>query len=200
MDFNFLKFLSASLVLFSVIDILGSIPVVISIKEKGRKVHSRNATIISGILMITFLFVGESILKLLNVDITSFAIAGGIIIFLIGIEMILGITIFKDEVGASDSTVVPIAFPLIAGAGTLTTILSLKSEYDNIVIIAAIILNMVVIYIVLKSSEYIGRKLGIGGMSVLRKVFGIILLAISIKLITGNFTSLIDPSTILPID
>ncbi len=183
MEFNFLDFLSAFLILFSVIDILGSIPVVISIKEKGRRVYSGKAAIISGIVMIIFLFVGESLLHLIGVDVKSFAIAGGIIIFLIGIEMILGITIFKDEVGNTDSTVVPIAFPLIAGAGTLTTILSLKAEFGNTTIIAAIIVNMIVVFAVLKSSGYISRKLGKGGMSVLRKVFGIILLAIAIKLI-----------------
>lgn len=184
MEFSFVSFFSVFLILFSVIDILGSLPVIISIKNKGRRIHSRYATIISGILMIVFLFVGDSILKLFGVDIKSFAIAGGIIIFLIGLEMILGITLFKDEAESSDSTVVPIAFPLIAGAGTLTTILSLKAEYSNLTIISAIVANMIVVYIVLKSSRWISRKLGSGGMSVLRKVFGIILLAIAIKLIT----------------
>lgn len=185
MEFNFFHFLSAFLILFSVIDILGSLPVVISIKSKGRRVHSQKAAIISGIVMIVFLFVGESILRLLGVDEQSFAIAGSIIIFLIGMEMVLGISIFRDEPDSSDSTVVPIAFPLIAGAGSLTTILSLKSQYSDLIIISAIIVNMIVIYIVLKSSNYISRKLGGGGMSVLRKVFGIILLAISIKLVTS---------------
>lgn len=184
MEFNFLDFLSVFLVLFSVIDILGSIPVIISIKKKGRRIHSRQAAIISGVLMVTFLFVGESLLRLFGVDVQSFAIAGGLVILLIGIEMILGITLFRDETESADSTVVPIAFPLIAGAGTLTTILSLKAEYSNLNIILAIILNMVVVYIVLKSSSWISRKLGSGGMTVLRKVFGIILLAIAIKLIT----------------
>ena len=189
MDISIKTIISVSLILFSVIDILGGLPVVLSMKQKGRNIHARKASIIAGVLMLLFLFVGESLLKLFGVDVSSFAIAGALIIFFIGLEMILGITLFKDESdGNNDSTIVPLAFPLIAGAGTLTTILSLKTEYDNYSIATGIIINMAIVYIVLKFSTLIGQKLGNGGMSVLRKVFGIILLAIAIKLIKNNLT------------
>ena len=189
MDISIKAIISVSLILFSVIDILGGLPVVLSMKQKGRNIHARKASIIAGLLMLLFLFVGESLLKLFGVDVSSFAIAGALIIFFIGLEMILGITLFKDESdGSNDSTIVPLAFPLIAGAGTLTTILSLKTEYDNYSIATGIIINMAIVYVVLKFSTLIGQKLGNGGMSVLRKVFGIILLAIAIKLIKNNLT------------
>lgn len=192
MELTVKSIISVSLILFSVIDILGGLPVVLSMKEKGRNIHARKASIIAGLLMLVFLFVGESILKLFGVDVSSFAIAGALIIFFIGLEMILGITLFKDESdGSNDSTIVPLAFPLIAGAGTLTTILSLKTEYDNYSIAAGIVINMIIVYTVLRFSTVIGKKLGSGGMSVLRKVFGIILLAIAIKLIKNNLTFIV---------
>lgn len=192
MELTVKSIISVSLILFSVIDILGGLPVVLSMKEKGRNIHARKASVIAGVLMLLFLFVGESILKLFGVDVSSFAIAGALIIFFIGLEMILGITLFKDESdGSNDSTIVPLAFPLIAGAGTLTTILSLKTEYDNYSIAAGIVINMIIVYTVLRFSTTIGKKLGSGGMSVLRKVFGIILLAIAIKLIKNNLTFIV---------
>lgn len=187
MDFSVAGILSVTLVLFSVIDIIGSIPIVISLKEKGSLIESGKATLISGVIMIAFLIFGEKLLGLFGVDLESFAIAGGMIIFFIGIEMIMGITLFRDQYSeGAKSTVMPLAFPLIAGAGTMTTIVSLKSEYGRMDIIAGIIVNLVFVYLILRSSDWIQRKIGQGGMTVLRKVFGIILLAIAIKLIKTN--------------
>jgi len=187
MEMTIKSILSVSLILFSVIDILGGLPVVLSMKNRGQNIHSRRASIIAGALMISFLLIGESLLGLFGVDIQSFALAGALIIFLIGLEMILGITLFKDDPnGSNDGTIVPLAFPLIAGAGTLTTILSLKSEYDSISIGIGIVVNMMIVWAVLHFSDRIGKVLGNGGLTVLRKVFGIILLAIAIKLVKGN--------------
>ncbi|HKK87508.1 MAG TPA: MarC family protein [Saprospiraceae bacterium] len=187
MDFSVAGILSVTLVLFSVIDIIGSIPIVISLKEKGSLIESGKATLISGVIMIAFLIFGEKLLGLFGVDLESFAIAGGMIIFFIGIEMIMGITLFRDQYAeGAKSTVMPLAFPLIAGAGTMTTIVSLKSEYARIDIIVGIIVNLVFVYLILRSSDWIQRKIGQGGMTLLRKVFGIILLAIAIKLIKSN--------------
>ena len=181
---------SAFLILFSVIDILGSTPVVISMKKKGKIIESGKATLVAGVLMIAFLYLGESILHLFGVDVNSFAIAGALVILFIGIEMILGITLFKDEDDSNNSTVVPLAFPLIAGAGTLTTILSIKTEFSNWSILTAIVLNMIVVYLVLRFSDPISKRLGNNGAAVLRKVFGIILLAIAIKLFKSNLAFL----------
>lgn len=179
--------LSVSLILFSVIDILGSIPIIIELKSKGREIESFKASIIAGVIMIAFLLFGENILKLLGVDVSSFAIAGSLIIFFLGIEMILGITLFREsESGNNKSTVFPIAFPLIAGAGTMTTIISLKSEYSDLSIITGIVINVVFVYIVLKSSNWIQRKIGRSGEMILRKVFGIILIAIAVRLFKTN--------------
>ncbi|GAA5220370.1 MarC family protein [Membranihabitans marinus] len=178
--------ISVSLVLFSVIDILGSIPIIISMKKKGIKIESKKASIAACLIMILFLYAGEEILKLFHVDLASFAVAGSIIIFLIGIEMILGIHLFREEPDSKSSSIVPIAFPLIAGAGTLTTILSLKSEFNNINIFLGIIINILLVFLVLHFSDFIERKLGNSGAEVLRKVFGIILLAISIRLFKEN--------------
>ena len=183
---NFKEIVSVTLILFSVIDILGSLPVVISLKEQGKKIESLKATLIAGGLMVAFLFAGKSILNLFGVDVSSFALAGAIVIFVIGLEMILGIMIFKDTSGSESSTIVPIAFPLIAGAGTLTTILTLKSEFENVNIGIGIVLNLLIVYLVLRSSNWIHRKIGKGGEEVLRKVFGIILLAIAIKIFKSN--------------
>lgn len=187
MVFSFKEIVSVTLILFSVIDVIGSLPVIIDLRKKVGKIESERATIVSGILMVSFLFVGERILKLFGVDVASFAVAGALIIFLIGLEMILGRTIFKaDETVGGSSHIVPIAFPLIAGAGTLTTIISLRAEYQTVNIIVGIVINLVLIYIVLKSSEWIEQRLGPGGLAVLRKIFGIILLAIAIKLFKTN--------------
>ena len=179
--------ISVTLILFSVIDILGSLPVLIDLRKKVGKIEAERATFASGLLMITFLFLGERILKLFGVDVASFAVAGALIIFLIGLEMILGRTIFKSELEADGAAhIVPIAFPLIAGAGTLTTLISLRAEYQTLNILIGIVLNLVLIYIVLKSSEWLEDRIGPGGLNVLRKIFGIILLAIAIKLIKTN--------------
>jgi len=184
MDYK--ELISVTLILFSVIDILGNIPVIIDLKDKGIKIQSGKATIASAALMIAFLFVGESLLGFFGVDIQSFAIAGGIVIFILGLEMILGIKLMRSNPDVKEATVFPIAFPLIAGAGTLTTILTLKAEFHLYNLLGGIIVNLLIIYAVLKSSNYIQRALGKNGAEVLRKVFGIILLAIAIKLVRNN--------------
>lgn len=177
------------MVLFAVIDIVGSIPIIVGLKQKFGHIDAGKATIVAGTLMIVFLFIGNQILKLIGIDVNSFAIAGAFVIFIIAVEMILGIEIQKNTESTSAS-IVPIAFPLIAGAGTLTTTLSLKAEYHDINIILGIILNTLIVYIVLKSANWLESKLGDGTLQVLKKVFGIILLAISIKLFTANFAEL----------
>lgn len=189
MQLNFRDILSVSLILFSVIDILGAIPVIIDLRRKTGHIHAEQATLVAGGIMIAFLYIGKSILNLFGVDINSFAIAGALIIFLIGLEMTLGRNIFKSEDAAAGkaASIVPLAFPVIAGAGTMTTILSLKSQYDEINILVGILLNLVFIYLVLKSSQWIEVKLGKMGANVLRKVFGVILLAISIKILKARF-------------
>lgn len=186
--FNFKEILSVSLVLFSVIDIFGSIPIIIDLKKKaGGYIQSGKATYVAGILMVAFLFIGESILHLFGLNVSSFAVAGAIIIFLLGMEMVLGISIFKeDESLAGSASVVPIAFPLIAGAGTMTTILTLKASFATVNILIGILLNLLLVYAVLKASNWIEQKIGRGGEAILRKVFGIILLAISIKIFQTN--------------
>jgi len=188
-SFSLKETLTTTMVLFAVIDIVGSIPIIVSLKKKFGHIEAEKATIVSGILMISFLFIGNKILKFIGVDANSFAIAGAFVIFIIAIEMILGIEIHKHQETKSAS-IVPIAFPLIAGAGTLTTTLSLRAEYHDINIISGIILNTIFVYLVLKSANWIERKLGDGTLQVLQKVFGIILLAISIKLFTANFAQL----------
>ena len=185
MDFNFNEFISSAIILFAIIDVIGNLPLIIILREKFKVIESEKASIISLLIMIIFLYLGEAILRLLGVDINSFAVAGSIIILFLATEMILGIRLYKDD-NPKTASVVPIAFPLIAGPGTLTTLISIKSEYDNINIILAIILNMVLVYFVLKSSERIQKFLGIQGINILRKVFGIILLAIGVKLFTTN--------------
>lgn len=180
------EIVSVTLILFSVIDILGSIPVIIDLRKKAGHIQSEKATLAAGLIMILFLFLGEQILKLLGLDVESFAIAGGIIIFFIGLEMILGRNIFKDEADPSTSSIVPLAFPLIAGAGTMTTILTLRAEYDVANIVIGILLNLIIVYVVLKTCNWLERKLGKSGVNILRRVFGIILLAIAVKLIKTN--------------
>ena len=185
--------LSIALILFSVIDIVGNIPVIIDLKKKGVEVDSMKAALVSLGLMVAFLYGGEGILKLFGLDVQSFAVAGAIIIFFLGLEMILGVRFFKESAGTAVGTVVPIAFPLIAGAGTMTTLISLKSKYENVDILAAIFLNIIVVFAVLHFSDYIKEKLGDAGAAILRKVFGIILLAIAIKLFKENFHLFITP-------
>jgi multiple antibiotic resistance protein len=185
MDINLKEIVSATLVLFAVIDILGSIPVILSLRQQMGHVQSEKATGVALTIMILFLFVGETLLNLLGVDINSFAVAGSFVIFFLAIEMILGVRLYKEE-SASSASVVPIAFPIIAGAGTLTTLISIRAEYEYINIIIAIIINMILVYVVLKSTGKLEKFLGHQGISILRKVFGIILLAIAIKLFTAN--------------
>jgi multiple antibiotic resistance protein len=188
MNTNLKDIFSVSLILFSVIDILGSVPVIIELRKKAGSIQSGKATFAAGVLMIAFLFLGKEILGLFGLDIASFAIAGAIVMFLIGLEMILGITIFKSEPNAGNHTsIVPLAFPLIAGAGTMTTLISLRAEYDLISIVIGVLLNLAVVYLVLKTSDWIEKRLGESGTNVLRKVFGIILLAIAVKLFKTHF-------------
>ena len=189
--FNYNDALSAFLILFAVIDIPGSIPIIVGLRKKVGHVQSEKATMVAGVIMIVFLFLGESILNLLGVDVQSFAIAGSFIIFFLALEMILGITLYKEE-SASTASIVPIAFPLIAGAGTMTSLVSLQAEFAMINIIIAIVLNMIVVYVVLKNTERLEHILGPSGLSVLRKVFGIILLAIAVKLFFTNLIPLLQ--------
>jgi len=184
----FKEIISVTLILFSVIDILGSVPIIIGLRKKYGHVQSGKATLISGIIMIVFLYVGESILNLFGIDLSSFAVAGALIMFLIGMEMVLGLQIFKNDPESSDSTsIVPLAFPLIAGAGTLTTLISLKVEYSDMNIMIGVIVNLIFVYLILRTSGWLERKLGPGGFNVLRKVFGIILLSIAIKLFKNHW-------------
>jgi len=184
---DFKQILSVSLILFSVIDILGSIPIIINLRKKVGHIQSGKATIVAGILMITFLLVGKSILTLFGIGVEDFAIAGALIIFALGAEMILGIELFKPDPDATASaSIVPIAFPLIAGAGTLTTILTLKAEFEQINIAIGILLNLIFVFIVLKSTTWLERKLGKTGVDVLRRIFGIILLSIAVKIFKTN--------------
>lgn len=190
-EFSVKEVLTCSMVLFAVIDILGSVPIIVTLKQKFGHIESEKASVVALLLMISFLFIGDKILKFIGVDVNSFAIAGAFVIFIIAIEMILGIEIHKPG-EAKSASIVPIAFPLIAGAGTLTTTLSLRAEYHDVNIICGIILNSVFVYIVLKSANWLERKMGEGSLQVLQKVFGIILLAISIKLFTANFAQLVQ--------
>jgi multiple antibiotic resistance protein len=192
MEFNFRDILSISLILFAVIDILGSIPVILDIKSKAGFVNARQATVVSGGIMILFLFVGKALLKLIGIDLASFSIAGAIVIFLIGLEMILNRDIFKSGNNPATSTIVPIAFPIIAGAGTLTTLLSLRSEYALENILVGVFINLIIVYVVLHFIPRIERILGEAGISILRRVFGIILLSIAIKLMSNNIGNLIS--------
>jgi multiple antibiotic resistance protein len=177
------------MVLFAVIDIIGSIPIIISLRNKVGHIQSGKAAIVSACIMVAFLFVGEEILNLIGIDVNSFAVAGSFIIFFLAIEMILGITLYRDDQPESAS-IVPIAFPLIAGAGTVTTLLSLRAEYYVENIIVAIVINVIFVYLVLKSSRRIERILGKNGLNVIRKIFGVILLAIAVKLFTSNINQL----------
>ncbi|WP_396210098.1 MarC family protein [Flavobacterium sp.] len=177
------------MILFAVIDIVGSIPIIVDLRSKMGHIQSEKATIVAAIIMIAFLFVGDEILKLIGIDANSFAVAGSFVLFFLALEMILGIRLYKED-NPSTASIVPIAFPLIAGAGTMTTILSLRAVYANINIIIAIILNVIVVYGVLKSSGKIERILGNNGLGVIRKIFGVILLAIAVKLFASNVKGL----------
>lgn len=183
------EIVTCTMVLFAVIDIIGSIPVIIALRQKVGRIQSEKASFVAGLIMIGFLFLGESILHLIGIDVNSFAVAGAFIIFFLALEMILGVQLYKDD-SAETASVVPIAFPLIAGAGTLTSLLSLRAEYDVANIIAAIVINIVIVYIVLKSSKRIENALGLSGINIIRKVFGVVLMAIAVKLFAGNVQQL----------
>ena len=183
--FDVKEIFTAGMILFAVIDIIGSTPVIIGLRQKVGHIQSEKASLVALVIMIGFLFVGEEILNLIGIDVNSFAVAGSIIIFFLALEMILGIQFYKEE-SPETASIVPIAFPIIAGAGTLTTLLSLRAEFAAANIIAAIAINILVVYIVLKSSKSIERFLGSSGISVIQKVFGVILLAIAVKLFANN--------------
>ncbi len=190
MNFSIDELLTVTFTLFAVIDIVGSIPLLISLKEKmGGTIRSFQATIVSGGLMILFLFVGKPFLKVLGVDVKSFAVGGSIVIFLLGLEMVLGHEIFKSDKDAKAGTVVPIAFPVIAGSGTLTTVMSLKANYDETVILVGILINLIFIYIALKALKWIESALGKAGLLAVRKFFGVILLAIAVKIFSTNINA-----------
>ena len=192
MNFDIKQIFTAFMVLFAVIDIVGNIPIIIDLRKKAGHIQSEKASIIAGVILIVFLFVGKSILKLVGIDVHSFAVAGAFILFFIALEMILGITLYKQDEGAKlNATVFPLAFPLIAGPGSLTTLLSLRSEFYTENIILAVVINVILIYFVLKTSAKIERFIGQNGINITRKVFGVILLAIAVKLFTSNIKFLL---------
>lgn len=186
---NFREMLTVGMVLFAVIDIVGTIPVIVDLRKKHGHIESEKAALVAGLIMITFLFVGEEILNLIGIDVNSFAVAGAFVLFFIALEMILGIRIYKDE-ESNSASIVPIAFPLIAGTGTMTTLLSLRAQYQTVNIIIAIVFNIILVYAVLKSSAKIEKILGKNGLNVVRKAFGVILLAIAVKLFASNVKAL----------
>lgn len=187
MAFNLTEIISATMVLFAVIDIIGSIPIILDIKKKAGEVHPEKATLVAMLIMFAFLVVGERIITFIGIDVNSFAVAGSFVLFALAMEMILGIHLFKDDgTPPKVASIVPLAFPIIAGAGSMTSILSLRAEYEAINIAIAILLNIILVYVTLKLTNRIERFLGEGGIAVLRKVFGIVLLAIAIKLFSSN--------------
>jgi multiple antibiotic resistance protein len=191
MQFSFVEITSAFMVLFAIIDILGSIPIILNIKKKDKNIHAFWASFVALVILILFLFTGEGILKLFSVDIRSFAVAGSLIIFIFAIEMILDIEIFRNKGPKSSSSFIPLAFPLVAGPGSFTTLLSLRAEYQIENIIVAVVLNLALVYLVLKLTTRIEKTIGEAGIYILRKFFGIILLAISVKLFTSNISHLL---------
>jgi multiple antibiotic resistance protein len=188
---NIKEILTVAFTLFAVIDIIGSIPILISLKGKMGGIREARATLISGALMVLFLFIGEPFLNLLGLDVKSFAVGGSIVIFILGLEMVLGMEFFKSENEVRAATIVPIAFPLIAGSGTLTTIISLKANYHQSVVLLAILLNLIIIYLVLRSLNFLERMLGPAGLIAIRKFFGVVLLAIAVKIFATNAHGLI---------
>ncbi len=190
-NISFNEILTVTFTLFAVIDMVGNVPVLASLREKmGGEIRSQQATLASGALMILFLLIGQQFLKILGLDVQSFAVAGSIVIFIIGLEMVLGHEFFKSDGNPKSGSVVPIAFPLIAGSGTLTTVMSLKANYFDINIFIGILINCIVIFLVLKSLKWIEKVLGPNGMTVIRKFFGVILLAIAVKIFGSNFSHL----------
>ncbi len=194
MNFNIKEIFTATMVLFAVIDIVGNVPIIISLRKKVGHLKSGKASIIAAVVMIIFLFIGERILNLIGVNVNEFAVAGAFVLFFIALEMILGITLFREEGDSSPelATIFPLAFPMLAGPGSLTTLLSLRAEYSIENIIVAILINVVVVYIVLKTSAKLQRFLGKNGIAVIQKIFGVILLAIAVKLFTSNIQELFN--------
>ena len=193
MQLNFKEIFTAFMVLFAVIDIIGNIPIIIDLRKKVGHIQSEKASIVAGIILVFFLFLGKSILNLIGIDVNSFAVAGSFILFFIALEMILGITLYKhEELSAETATIFPLAFPLIAGPGSLTTLLSLRAEFKTENIIVAVFLNVIVIFIVLKTSAKIERIIGQNGINIIRKVFGVVLLAIAVKLFAHNIQALFN--------
>ena len=189
MELDFKEIATVGMVLFAVIDIVGTIPIIVDLRTKHGHIESEKASLVAGFIMIVFLFIGEELLNLIGIDVNSFAVAGSFVLFFLALEMILGIPIYRDE-EASSASIVPIAFPLIAGAGTMTTLLSLRSQFHSVNIVIAILLNIIVVYIVLKSSSKIEKMLGKNGLGVIRKAFGVVLLAIAVKLFAANVKGL----------
>jgi multiple antibiotic resistance protein len=184
--------LTVTFTLFAIIDIVGSVPILITLKHKVGGINEIKATLVSGALMVLFLFGGEAFLSILGLDVKSFAVGGSIVIFILGLEMVLGLEFFKSEKDVKASTVVPIAFPLIAGSGTLTTVMSLKANFGQTTLLLAILINLVIVFLVLKSLDYIARLLGAAGLIAIRKFFGVILLAIAVKIFATNAHGLIQ--------
>ena len=189
LNIDFREIITVGMVLFAVIDIVGTIPIIVDLRSKHGHIESEKASVVAGIIMIVFLFVGEELLNLIGIDVNSFAVAGSFVLFFLALEMILGIRIYRHE-EASSASIVPLAFPLIAGAGTMTTLLSLRSQFSTINIVIAIFLNIILVYIVLKSSSKIEKILGENGLGVIRKTFGVVLLAIAVKLFAANVKGL----------
>ena len=185
---DFSEIVTVAFTLFAVIDVLGSLPVIISIKKKTGDINAMQATLVSGGLMLVFFLIGEKVLQFMGLDIKSFAIAGSIVIFILGLEMVLGLEFFKHDADTKTSTLVPVAFPLIAGSGTLTTVMSLKAAYEYYNILIAILINLIIVYITLRSVNLLERLLGPSGIAVIRKFFGVILLAIAVKIFRGNIS------------
>ena len=193
MNFNFKEIFTAFMVLFAVIDIVGNIPIIIDLRKKVGHIQSEKASLIAGVIMIAFLFLGKSILNLIGIDVNSFAVAGAFILFFIALEMILGISLYKEEeTNARTISIFPLAFPLIVGPGSLTTLLSLRAEFETVNIVIAIVINIIFMYIVLKTSNKLGKFIGDNGILIIRKIFGVILLAIAVKLFASNIQGLIS--------
>lgn len=189
MNFDIRQIITVTMVLFAVIDVVGSIPIIVDLRRKHGRIESEKASLVAAIIMIVFLFVGEELLNLIGIDVNSFAVAGAFVLFFLALEMILGIRIYRDE-ESSSASIVPIAFPLIAGAGTMTTLLSLRAQFYAVNIIIAIVLNIILVYFVLRSSGKIEKLLGKNGLGVIRKAFGVVLLAIAVKLFASNVKAL----------
>lgn len=189
-SFDFLETLSSFIIMFAIIDALGASPIIISLREKGKEINCLKATVFAALILVGFFYMGDLVLKLFNVDIESFAVAGAILLFLLSLEMLLDIEIFKYSGPTPDATIIPLVFPLLAGAGAITTLISLKAEYADINILAGLCLNMVWVYVVLKMTDKVRRFFGKNGIYVMKKFFGVILLAMAVRLFTVNLHSL----------